>query len=133
MLTGVPFGIYKIGFGWYEYHHDHEYIGVAAMIWGGIDIGLNLGTLLKRDKLHCCLLANIGHWIDMSRPSRFWEKLLLAVDTTGSFLIVSTMIWLARLPLEPEIMAHTWNIAVISNVLSVGLEQLYRATKTNPA
>ncbi len=126
-LTGIPFGLYKMGFGWYEYHHAHPTIGIAAMIWGVIDIGLNLLSVPLPKIVAHCLLSNIGRWIDHAVRKRIWENLLLAVDTTASFLIVSVMIWFGRLPLEPELGAHIWSLAVVCNIMSVGLEQLYRA------
>jgi hypothetical protein len=126
-LTGIPFGIYKMGFGWYEYHHAHPAIGIAALIWGALDIILNILSVAFPKTVSWCLLANIGRRIDHAAKKKIWEKILLAVDTTAAFLIVSAMIWLGRLPLEPEVVGHTWNLAVVANILSVGLEQLYRA------
>lgn len=126
-LTGIPFGIYKMGFGWYEYHHAHTEIGIAAMIWGLIDIILNILSVLLPKTVAWCLLANIGQWVDHTVKKKIWKNFLLAVDTTASFLIVAVMIWFGRLPLEPELLGQIWNVAVVCNVLSVGLEQLYRA------
>ncbi len=126
-LTGIPFGIYKMGFGWYEYHHAHPAIGIAAMIWGAIDIILNILSVPLPKTVAWCLLANIGQWIDHTVKKKIWKNFLLAVDTTASFLIVAVMILFGRLPLEPELMGQIWNVAVVCNILSVGLEQLYRA------
>lgn len=126
-LTGIPFGIYKMGFGWYEYQQAHAAVGIAVMIWGTLDIILNILSVPFPKKISWCLLANIGRRIDHAAKKKIWEKFLLAVDTTAAFLIVSIMIWLGRLPLEPELIGHTWNLAVVANILSVGLEQLYRA------
>jgi hypothetical protein len=126
-LTGIPFAVYKMGFGWYEFHHDHSSIGVLAMIWGAIDIALNIFALPFPKIVGVCLLANVGRWFDRLTGKNFWEGVLLAIDTTAAFLIVSVMIWFGRVPLSPQWAADAWNVAVISNVLSVGLEQLYRA------
>ncbi len=126
-LMGAPFGVYKMGFGWYEFDHAHPVIGIAAMAWGAIDIGINLIAVLFPRVTAWCLLANLGRLIDRGIGKRIWETILLAVDTTASFAIVSVMIWFGRLPLEPLIAAHVWNLAVVCNVLSVGLDQLYRA------
>lgn len=127
MLTGVPFAIYKFGFGWYEYSHAHSVLGIFAMTWGIADLLLNLLAVFFPNKLTWCLLANIGQWLDGRTLSNRWEQILLGVDTTISFLIVSIMIWFGRLPLEPVYLAYIWNAAVIANVLAVGLEQIYRA------
>lgn len=126
-LTGIPFAVYKMGFGWYEFHHAYPAIGVAAMIWGAVDMGLNVVALVFPKIMGVCLLANIGRWLDRLSGNVFWEGVLLAIDTTAAFLIVSVMIWFGRVPLSPQWAADTWNVAVIGNILSVGLEQLYRA------
>ena len=129
-LTGVPFAIYKAGFGWYEYHQDHPVIGIAAICWGLIDFVMNLLAVWRPQSFSWCLLAHLGRWIDRRRDPQLWEKVLLAVDTTAAFAIVSIMIWFARLPLSPEWAAIIWNLAVIANIMSVGLAQLFRATYT---
>jgi len=127
-LTGIPFAVYKMGFGWYEFHHAYPAIGVAAMIWGAVDMALNVVALPFPKITGVCLLANVGRWLDRVLGKVFWEGVLLAIDTIASFLIVSAMIWFGRVPLSPQWAADVWNTAVIGNVLSVGLEQLYRAT-----
>lgn len=126
-LTGIPFGIYKIGFGWWEHHHAHPTFGLIMMLWGALDILLNLLAPAFPDQTAWCLLANLGRRVDRAARKRLWEGLLLGVDTLMSFTIVALMIWFGRLPLEPTWVATCWNIAVICNVLSVGLEQIYRA------
>jgi hypothetical protein len=131
-LTGVPFGIYKMGFGWYEFHHAHPAIGIAAMIWGGIDILVNLLAVFFPNHVAWCLLANIGRWIDRLFGRKYWESVLLAIDTTASFSIASIMIWFGRLPLKPPLTANVWNVAVVGNVLAVGLQQLYVAIQSEP-
>jgi hypothetical protein len=131
-LTGVPFGIYKMGFGWYEFHHDHPAIGIAAMTWGGIDILVNVLAVFFPNRVAWCLLANIGRWIDTRFGRKYCENVLLAIDTTASFSISSVMIWFGRLPLSPPLAAKVWNLAVVCNVLAVGLQQLYIAVRTPP-
>ncbi len=132
-LTGVPFGIYKMGFGWHQYDHGHSAIGIAVIAWGAIDIGLNLVVVLWPRVVAWCLLASIGRTIDEAAQTSVWEAILLALDTTASFAIVSVMILFGRLPLEPPLAAVIWNLAVVCNVLSVGLEQLCRAVTTRSA
>ena len=127
VLTGLPFGIYKFGFGWFEFHQGHVIVGGAAMIWGVVDIGINLVAVPFPGRLSWCLLSNLGRLVDRCREGKNWEKVLLGVDTTASFLIVSIMIVLGRLPLEPPVLGGLWNLAVVGNVMAVGLEQLYRA------
>lgn len=92
-----------------------------------MDIGLNVVALAFPKIMGVCLLANVGRWIDRVSGKVFWEGVLLAIDTTAAFLIVSVMIWFGRVPLSPQWAADAWNVAVIGNILSVGLEQLYRA------
>ena len=127
-LTGIPFGIYKFGFGWFEFHQGHSLVGVAGMIWGVVDMGINLIAVPLPGRLSWCLLSNLGRLIDRGRGMK-WEKVLLAIDTTAAFLIVSIMILLGRLPLEPPVIGALWNLAVVGNVMAVGLEQLYRAIR----
>lgn len=128
-LTGIPFAIYKMGFGWYELHHDCAMLGMAALIWGAIDVLVNVLAVLFPKDVAWCLLANIGRWIDRKSRGPYWENILLAIDTTASFVIVAVMIWFGRLPLTPPITAHAWNVAVICNILAVGLQQLYEAIR----
>ncbi|MGK7875604.1 MAG: hypothetical protein AB4426_20585 [Xenococcaceae cyanobacterium] len=128
-LTGIPFAVYKMGFGWWEFHHDYPALGVAAMIWGAVDMGLNILAVPLSKIVSVCFLANVGRWLDRASGKIFWEGVLLAIDTTAAFLIVSVMIWFGRLPLSPQWTANVWNMAVIGNILSVGLEQLYRAIR----
>ena len=129
LLTGVPFAVYKFSFGWYEFHHDHSVLGIVAMTWGIIDLAINVMAALFPKMFSWCLLANIGRWLDRVARKTFWENFLLAIDTTASFLIVSIMIWFWRLPLEPMLLAQVWNLAVIANILSVGIEQIYQSAR----
>lgn len=129
-LTGIPFAVYKMGFGWYHLQHGQHALGIAAMAWGGIDVVVNVMAVPLPKHVAWCLLANIGRWIDRRFGRKYWESVLLAIDTTASFSISSYMIWFGRLPLEPWIAAKFWNAAVVGNVLAVGLQQLYVALRT---
>jgi hypothetical protein len=136
-LTGVPFGIYKMGFGWFllrgnEVHGPITEFGVVPMIWGGIDILVNVAAVFFPKHVAWCLLANMGRWVDLKFGRKYWESVLLAVDTTASFSICSVMIGFGLLPLAPGYAANTWNLAVICNVLAVGLQQLYVAIRSQP-
>ena len=129
VLTGIPFAVYKFGFGWYEFQHGHPAIGVAAMIWGAVDMGLNVVAVPLPKIVGVCFLATVGRWLDREPTKVYWEGILLAIDTTATFLIVLAMILFGRLPLSPQWMADAWNVALVSNILSVCLEQLYRAIR----
>ena len=54
-----------------------------------------------------------------------WEPFLLAVDTLCAFAIVATMIWFRLLGEVPGPLLRMWDVAVVSNVLAVGLEVVW--------
>ena len=129
-LTGIPFAIYKFGFGWYIYHHEYENLGIVAMIWGVVDFSLNLLSLFFPRWIKHCLLSNVGSRFDAGasdRDDRHWESVFLGLDTLAAFAIVSGMIWFGALPLSPKGMEVTWNVAVVANLLGAGLQQVWGA------
>lgn len=128
-LTGIPFGIYKMGGGWYVLHHVSPPLGVAMMIWGGLDIVINVGSVLLPKRCSYCLLSNLGRQLQRRGWYAKGEAVLLGVDTLLSFTIVAAMIGFGALPLQPAVAGTIWNIAVICNVLAVGLVQIRDALR----
>jgi hypothetical protein len=54
---------------------------------------------------------------------------LLALDTLLAFAIVATMIWFGRIGGLPGPYVLLWEVAVICNVLGVGVERLYSSLR----
>lgn len=120
LLTGVPFGIFKMAAGWTLANHGAGYLGVLVMAWGGMDILLNVLTMAAPDHVSWCLLSNVGRLVD-------GEERFLALDTFLSFAIVAAMIGFHLLPELPPALVRAWDLAVIGNVMGVGVDRLYRA------
>lgn len=121
LLTGVPFGVFKVGAGWILSLHA-GWLGCLVALWGVVDILLNLLAVAIPGHLSWCLLSNLGR-----RFGEPWEDRLLALDTFLSFGIVALMIATGRLSSLPPILARTWEVAVIGNVMGAGLDRLYRS------
>lgn len=126
-LVGVPFGIFKVAAGWTMSANGLPLAGQLVMLWGVIDVLLNLAAMVGGRHAYC-LLAMIGRWLD-GRRGDHWEERLLALDTFLSFGIVSGMIWFRFLPALPRLLGRTWDLAVIGNVMGVGAERLYNALR----
>jgi len=136
VLTGVPFGIFKVGGGLAAAEDLHAGIGLAFVAWGALDILLNLLSLVFKEQLAHCLLSNLGRRLDRARGTTSLEPLLLAIDTLLTFAIVSSMIWLGRIATLPQPLVRIWELAVITNILSVGVERVWRSrpgTQAEPA
>ena len=103
------------------------------MAWGGVDIVLNILSVPFAGRVDHCLLSNIGRGIDRLTNRQEWKNILLGVDTLLAFLIVSGMIWFGALPLKPYVMGRVWDVAVVCNVLSVGLQQIWDAAHSSAA
>ena len=125
-LTGIPFAIFKLGAGVYL-HETYPAVGVALMVWCTLDIVLNLLSLVLPDHVSYCTLSNIGRQIDRRRGGKRWEPVLLALDTLLAFAIISLMIWFRLLPHLPPLLGRVWDLAVVANIVAVGLERLWRA------
>lgn len=124
-LTGIPFGIFKLGTGVYLDQHLSPALGVALIVWGALDILLNLLSVAFPARFSFCALSNLGRQIDRRREARRWEAVLLAVDTLLAFLIVAGMIWYRLLPLLPPVLGRVWDVAVVANIVGVGVERLW--------
>jgi hypothetical protein len=120
LLTGVPFGIFKIGGGWAAWHDLHPAVGAVFMAWGAIDVALNLAAVIHPRRVSYCLLSNAGRLLDHRRTGAT-EQLLLALDTLLSFGIVSSMILAHRMAALPPVMVRVWELAVVANILGVGV------------
>lgn len=121
LLTGVPFGVFKVAAGWVLGGYV-PMLGVMVMIWGGIDILLNLLAIAIPDGVSYCLLSNLG-----KRRGDIWEDRGLALDMFLSFAIVATLIGFKLLPTLPAPLWAAYDASVIANVLGAGLDRLYRA------
>lgn len=126
LLTGIPFGVFKIGGGLAAAHDIHWSIGACFVLLGVADVVLNLGAVASPRRVSYCLLSNIGRRLDGSKGGTM-ERLLLAVDTLLSFGIVSSMIWTGRIGSLPHPMVKVWELAVIANILGVGLDRVWQS------
>ncbi|HEY3359782.1 MAG TPA: hypothetical protein VGQ83_41415 [Polyangia bacterium] len=133
LLTGVPFGVFKIGGGLAALVDVHQVAGVAFIVWGALDVALNLAAIAWPGAVSYCALSNAGRRLDRraARPGR--EQLLLALDTLLSFGIVASMIWTGRIATLPRPMVSVWESAVIANVLGVGVERVWRSWREQRA
>ncbi len=129
LLTGVPFGVFKIGAGMAAWDDVHPAVGIAFMLWGATDVLLNLLHLAAPGRFSFCLLSNAGLAVDRFSATRDMEAIGLALDTLLSFLIVSTMIWFGRIGALPWLAQQCWALSVICNVMAVGVERLYHASR----
>lgn len=124
LLTGVPFGIYKLGSGYYLWTYTLPWLGCLFMAWGFLDLATNLAAALWPRPLPYCFLSALG---------RYWgqrgENLALAVDTLLSFSIVSVMIWYRCFPELGFPLRRLWELATITQVLGVGLMRVISATR----
>jgi hypothetical protein len=133
-LTGIPFAIFKLGAGVWLEAHFNQALGVALIVWGGLDIALNLISLAFPDRFSYCLLSNFGRQFEKrDSGDRRWEAVSLAADTLFAFLIVSAMIWLRLLPELPPGIGRVWDVAVVANIVGVGVERLWQTWRVTPA
>lgn len=133
LLTGLPYGVFKAGAGIAAWEDVHPAAGVAMMLWGLTDVLLNLLHVAFPRRVSYCVLSNIGLVLDRGRAGGRAEAVALALDTLLSFAIVATMIWFGRLSGLPKGVLTCWELAVISNVLGVGVERLYSALRITAA
>jgi hypothetical protein len=126
-LTGIPFGVFKVGTGWYVYASINPVLGLAFVAWGIVDILLNIISVPLPGSVSYCLLSNIGRRIDVHTGRQNSEHILLAVDTLFTFVVVAGMIWFRHLSLLPAVLGRLWDISVVCNVVGVGAERLWRA------
>ncbi len=123
-LTGIPFGVFKTGAGWMLLAFS-PVLGFPVILWGLLDIVLNLLTVVAPQRFSWCLMSNLGR--SVGGP---WEERLLALDTLMAFLIVAVSIGFGLSGHLPPPLARTWELAVIGNVLGVGVARVYRAWST---
>ncbi|MDH3671195.1 MAG: hypothetical protein OES46_08505 [Gammaproteobacteria bacterium] len=127
VLTGIPFGVFKLGAGWHLYAFVNPVLGAVIMAWGIVDILLNVLSVPLPRSLSYCLLSNIGRRIDIYTGRENGEHILLAVDTLFTFVIVAGMIWFRQLPFLPVVLGRLWDLSVVCNVVGVGAERLWQA------
>ena len=105
--------------------NDWVLAGQLTILWACADAVLNLVALVLPERFSYCLLSMIGRKLFGERQ----EQILLAVDTLLSFIIVSIMIGVGYITELPQNLVLGWNLAVIGNVVAVGLERIWFATK----
>jgi hypothetical protein len=105
--------------------HVHAVIGALFVAWGALDIALNLASIAWPRQVSYCALSNLGRRID-GRGSGY-EPLLLAIDTLLAFCIVATLIASGRIGRLPGPLVSVWEVAVIANILGVGVERVWRS------
>jgi hypothetical protein len=129
VLTGIPYGVFKIGAGLAAYEDVAPAVGIAFIAWGVVDILLNLASVPWGRQVSHCLLSNIGRRLDRRRGAGGHEQLYLAIDTLLSFAIVATMIWFNRVGALPELVVRAWELSVIATVLGAGVERVWRSAR----
>lgn len=132
-LTGIPFGVFKVGGGVIAHHAGHPWVGGVVVAWGVLDTVLNVLSLFFARTFSPCALSNLGRWLEGPRDAGRRELLGLAVDTFLSFSIVATVIWFRRLGSLPPPMIRAWEIAVIANVMGAGIERVWQARRPSAA
>lgn len=127
VLTGIPFGIFKLATGVYLAAQVHHALGLLLIVWGGLDVALNVAAVAWPRRISYCALSNLGRVLERRSAShRRWEALGLALDTLLAFTAVAGMIWFRKLGDLPPPLGRLWDLAVVANVLGVGLELLWR-------
>lgn len=99
------------------------------MGWGAIDIAFNLLSVWFPEKVSYCLLSNIGMRADQEIGRILWENIMLGVDSLCALVKVAGMIWFKKLPLSPNIMSICRELAVVSNLIAVGSQQVWTAVR----
>ncbi len=124
LFTGIPFAVFKLGGGLAAAQDIAPALGVAIVVWAGIDVLLNGLALVWPRRFAFCLLANLGRLIDR-RGGGGHEQFWLAVDTLLAFAIVASMIWFGRTATLPGEVIAAWELAVIASVLGVGVQRVW--------
>lgn len=127
LMTGIPYGIFKLGAGWYVYDDFQALLGGLMMAWGVLDVASNLVALFSPATSAYCLLGDLGRALDKRRGGRWWEDMMLSVDTLLTLVIVSAMIWFGRLPLLPPKLGLVWDVAVVANITAVGAQRVWQS------
>jgi hypothetical protein len=126
-LTGLPFALFKVGGGMAAAEDVHPYVGFAFVAWGVLDGLLNVAVLAAPVHVSFCFLSNLGRFLDGRWPRPGHEQLFLAIDTFATFAIVASMIWFNRTARLAEPMPTLWTLAVIGNILGVGMERVWQS------
>lgn len=130
LLTGVPFGIFKMGTGYTLWTYYNLSWGLLLIAWGLIDLATNLAAAFWPRPLPYCLLSALGRALDrrpiLSGTNQF-EPVLLALDSLLSFLLVSGMIWFHAIPQLGYPMQRIWEFAVVCQVMGVGISRVLHA------
>lgn len=124
LLTGVPFGIFKMGTGYFLWTFHGVWLAVLLIGWGIIDLGLNLIAAVWPRPLPYCLLSAFGRWLDRLEGTNRYEPILLAVDTLLSFVLISGMIWFHAIPELGFPLSRIWEFAVVCQIIGVGVSRV---------
>jgi hypothetical protein len=131
LLTGVPFGIYKVSTGYYFWTYQNPVAGLLLIAWGIMDLATNLVAACWQRALPYCFLSALGRLLDRQQSwkhGRRNENVSLALDTLLSAILVSGMIGFRLIPqLGPY--RGLWEWATICQVVGVGLSRLLHATR----
>ena len=127
VLTGVPFAIYKAGTGSVLLPLGYPILGTLFMIWGVVDLLMNLINLWLPEKVACCSLAGFGRLF--SRKPGDWNERMLALDMFFSFTIVAAMLWFGGLALLDPRLGKVWDLAVVLNVMGAGATRVYESMR----
>lgn len=127
LLTGVPFGIFKMGTGYYLWTFHGFNIAVLLMAWGLIDLATNLVAAFWPRPLPYCLLSAFGRYLDrqdiLESKNRF-EPIFLALDSLLSFVLISGMIWFHAIPELGSPLSRIWEFSVVCQVIGVGVSRV---------
>ncbi|MHC4598144.1 MAG: hypothetical protein ACYS47_03980 [Planctomycetota bacterium] len=123
LTIGFPFSAFKILFGVLAWRNGLSVPGIALLVWGAGDLGMNAARVVQsfrpgKSATEFCVLAQLGKRLGLA-------PVLLAVDTFLSFSIICVVLWsgwIAQLTL-PETVA--WLSATTVNLLSVALTQIW--------
>jgi hypothetical protein len=123
--VGLPFCAFKLIMGRLLLRFEHAHAaGVALLVLGAIDVGLNLVNLLftlggQPGRIGVCTFQQL---VALRRPADgAWREFGLSLDALFSFALVACMVGLGLLRrLAPGELA-LWNLAVVLNVLGAGV------------
>jgi hypothetical protein len=130
LTIGIPFCIFKLLFGVIalrsgiaESDFFLTLFGQIIILWAGIDILMNTGSILlniihKKDFFEYCTIAQIGRIFEM--PAVF-----LALDTLLSFSIICFMLWSGWIIRFTAFESYLWYFATTLNLISLSLVSLH--------
>ena len=125
LLTGVPYGVFKLQTGWLLTTEEGAFVGYVLMLMGVVDLGLNLAGVFKPSPFPLCTFVVLGRFFSTPGKPRRYDEIALALDTLLSFLLVSGMIWFGAIGRLVPVFGRLWDVCVILNIVSVGVARVY--------